>query len=94
MDIQVGDVVRFWYMRFGNQIFAVGTVTEELETDVYMVDTGISDVEVDKAHIDSRKPRPEETMAKKQVKETNPEDKLNTGVSGVRFRRKKNAEKN
>lgn len=94
MDIQVGDVVRFWYMRFGNQIFTTGTVIEELETGGYIVDSGYSEVEVDKAHIDSRSPRADEMADKKPVKKADPEDQLNVGVTGVRFRRRKNVKKN
>lgn len=88
MDIQVGDVVRFTYKRFGTQIIASADVVEVLPDNRYILKiTEGQEVEVDYKHIVERYKRPSEFV---QVEPTpvDPEEILNKGITGVRFKRR------
>lgn len=91
LDIKVGDTVRFSYKRFNAHIVSSGDVVEDLGNDTYLVkvSSGV-EAEVHLRNILERRARVEERKIPVHSNlVTDPDDLLNTGVSGVRFKHRR-----
>lgn len=91
LDIKVGDTIRFSYTRFNAYIVSTGEVVEDLGNDTYLVrvSSGL-EAEVHLKNILERRARAEErTIPVHSNLITDPDDALNTGVTGIRFKHRR-----
>lgn len=86
-DIIVGDEIRYSYMVYGTQVLSWGKVEEILENGLLLITTKDREVEVPIKSVLERKMRKEEYKTPVTVHK-DPEDVLNEGISGVRFKRR------
>ena len=92
-DIRVGDLVRFSYFKDRVQILAPGQVIQELPDGKVLVRiTSGRQAEVPLSHIVDRQARPEQKKIPVYTPK-DPEEELNNGVIGVRFKRRQHGSK-
>lgn len=87
-DVKVGDNVRYSYKVYGVQTLSWGTVNEILENGNYILISGNKEVEVPAKSVVERGLREDERKPKVQAV-PKLEDPLNSGITGVRFKRRK-----
>lgn len=93
IDVIVGDVVQFYYIKFNTQVVVSGTVVEVLDDKVILELSNTNEVEVPYTYILKRCTR-NPIVVPKKVQPVDPDVTLNQGIRGVRFRHRKRERRN